>query len=138
MGHYCWVCGRTRANEKFSGKGHARHICKDCQRLPREERDRVQALRDIDAFMDQRNISAKNVARLKTLCRSSSEEGGVVAQLLVLGGAGHRPHVDLAPQRLEVPDAQVDLDLVLLLPAKSSMNHQVLMAMDVSEDGDDP
>jgi ribosome-binding protein aMBF1 (putative translation factor) len=31
-GHYCHVCGRYRANEKFSGKGHARHICKDCAR----------------------------------------------------------------------------------------------------------
>ena len=31
-GHYCRVCGRNRANEKFSGKGHARHICKDCER----------------------------------------------------------------------------------------------------------
>ncbi len=30
QGHYCRVCGRFRANEKFSGKGHARHICKDC------------------------------------------------------------------------------------------------------------
>ena len=30
MGHYCRICGRTRANEKFSGKGHASHICKDC------------------------------------------------------------------------------------------------------------
>jgi hypothetical protein len=30
--HYCHVCGRYRANEKFSGKGHARHICKDCAR----------------------------------------------------------------------------------------------------------
>jgi len=41
LGHYCWVCGRCRANEKFSGKGHARHICKDCARLPREDRDRA-------------------------------------------------------------------------------------------------
>jgi len=32
QGHYCHVCGRYRANEKFSGKGHARHICKDCAR----------------------------------------------------------------------------------------------------------
>jgi hypothetical protein len=32
QGHYCYVCGRYRANEKFSGKGHARHICKDCAR----------------------------------------------------------------------------------------------------------
>lgn len=31
-GHYCRVCGRRRANEKFSGRGHARHSCKDCER----------------------------------------------------------------------------------------------------------
>lgn len=30
MGNYCRICGRTRANEKFSGKGHKNHICKDC------------------------------------------------------------------------------------------------------------
>ena len=30
MGHYCRICGITRANEKFSGKGHKNHICKDC------------------------------------------------------------------------------------------------------------
>ena len=26
QGHYCKVCGEYRANEKFSGKGHAAHI----------------------------------------------------------------------------------------------------------------
>ncbi len=31
-GHYCRICGRHRANEKFSGKGHTQHICKDCNR----------------------------------------------------------------------------------------------------------
>ena len=30
MGHYCRICGKTRANEKFSGKGHKNHVCKDC------------------------------------------------------------------------------------------------------------
>lgn len=30
MGYYCRICGRTRANEKFSGKGHKNHVCKDC------------------------------------------------------------------------------------------------------------
>lgn len=29
-GHFCKICGRTLANEKFSGKGHRQHICKDC------------------------------------------------------------------------------------------------------------
>lgn len=36
QGHYCKVCGETKANEKFSGKGHAKHICKKCQSLPKE------------------------------------------------------------------------------------------------------
>jgi len=30
QGHYCWRCGRRRANEKFAGKGHSKHICKSC------------------------------------------------------------------------------------------------------------
>jgi len=29
-GHYCKICGEHKANEKFSGKGHAAHICKAC------------------------------------------------------------------------------------------------------------
>lgn len=29
-GHYCKVCGEYKANEKFSGKGHAAQICKSC------------------------------------------------------------------------------------------------------------
>ena len=36
QGHYCRICGEYKANEKFSGKGHARHICKECQSLPEE------------------------------------------------------------------------------------------------------
>lgn len=35
-GHYCRICGEYKANEKFTGKGHARHICKKCQSLPDE------------------------------------------------------------------------------------------------------
>jgi len=29
-GHFCKVCQQYKANEKFSGKGHATHICKKC------------------------------------------------------------------------------------------------------------
>lgn len=35
-GHYCRICGEYKANEQFSGKGHARHICKQCQSLPED------------------------------------------------------------------------------------------------------
>ena len=29
-GHYCRICQQYKANEKFSGRGHAVHICKAC------------------------------------------------------------------------------------------------------------
>lgn len=32
-GHFCKVCGEHKANEKFSGKGHAAPICKTCADL---------------------------------------------------------------------------------------------------------
>jgi len=28
--HYCRICQQHKANEKFSGRGHASHICKAC------------------------------------------------------------------------------------------------------------
>jgi len=36
-GHYCYACGRRRADEKFSRKGHATHLCKDCASEKRAE-----------------------------------------------------------------------------------------------------
>jgi hypothetical protein len=52
-GHYCHVCCRYRANEKFSGKGHARHICKDCERerrrLARQRRKRSREAKEAQA-----------------------------------------------------------------------------------------
>jgi len=83
MGHYCWMCGRMRPNEKFTGKGHTRHLCKECARQPREERERVRALRDIEGSLNQRNISAKNVARLKHLCKSPDNEVRNMAELVL-------------------------------------------------------
>lgn len=38
QGHYCKICGQYKAHEKFSGKGHASHICKACSRLSPEEK----------------------------------------------------------------------------------------------------
>lgn len=41
MSHYCWKCGQYLANEKFSGKGHARHICKKCMAKERAHRRQI-------------------------------------------------------------------------------------------------
>ena len=48
-GHYCKICGEHKANEKFSGKGHAAHICKACSRLSAAEKA---AAMDMNRLMD--------------------------------------------------------------------------------------
>lgn len=48
-GHYCKICGEYKANEKFSGKGHAAHICKSCSRLSVAEKA---AAMDINRMMN--------------------------------------------------------------------------------------
>ena len=37
QGFYCKICGEYKSNEKFSGKGHAAHICKACSQLSAAE-----------------------------------------------------------------------------------------------------
>ncbi len=44
QGHYCKICGEWKANEKFTGKGHAAHICKSCDALPQEKKNELQIL----------------------------------------------------------------------------------------------
>jgi hypothetical protein len=52
QGHYCRICGRRRANEKFGGRGHAQHICKDCQReLKQAGRQKHKALEADDEVL---------------------------------------------------------------------------------------
>ena len=47
-GHYCWACDRLRPNEKFSGRGHARHLCRDCAKLGAEELAYRQVLSNLE------------------------------------------------------------------------------------------
>jgi hypothetical protein len=91
MPHYCRICGRNRRNEKFSGRGHRNHICKDCQRLPREQLDRIERMDELYGFLDQSNISPKNIARLEALARHANSEIKDLA-LLILEVARVKPH----------------------------------------------
>lgn len=70
-GHYCRICDTFKANEAFSGKGHHKHICRDCQRLPREEREYIEIMDELWGYLKQSNISAGNVKRLGALATHS-------------------------------------------------------------------
>jgi hypothetical protein len=47
-GHYCKICGDRKSNESFSGKGHARHICKECDALPQDRKNELRYINLID------------------------------------------------------------------------------------------
>lgn len=51
QGHYCKICGEYKANEKFSGKRHAQHVCKSCMSLKNKDISLVdEFFLDIDEF----------------------------------------------------------------------------------------
>ena len=83
MGYYCRICGRTRPNEKFSGKGHRDHVCKDCTRLPKEDRDAIEQKEEIFNYLTQSHISAKNTARLRRLAASSNRDVAELAAVVI-------------------------------------------------------
>ena len=91
MPHYCRICDRGRPNEKFTGRGHRDHICKDCQRLPRSEREQIEQMDELFGFLEQSNISAKNIARLEILIHRNDNEVKRLAAL-VLDIARVKPH----------------------------------------------
>ena len=62
-GHYCRICQQYTANEKFSGCGHASHICKACAKRGNKPPDvKVEApvFIDIDADDFSFNVDIDN------------------------------------------------------------------------------
>lgn len=70
MGHYCRICGRVRANEAFSAKGHQRHVCRHCWSLAAE----FNADEEVRNLLTQSHISAKNIARLRQITASANSK----------------------------------------------------------------
>ena len=72
-GNYCKICGEYKANEKFSGKGHAAHICKACSRLSAAEKA---AAMDMSRLMDfpMRRLSENEKKWLKTKMKDDCPE----------------------------------------------------------------
>jgi len=83
MSHWCRICGRHLPNEKFSGKGHCKHICKKCSTRPREERDGIDQERELFGYLKQSHITDNNIIRLKKLAESPDEKIATMAKLVL-------------------------------------------------------
>ena len=83
MGHWCRICGSTKPNEKFSGKGHKNHICKECNRKPKEEIEEIEQSEEIFNFLSQSNISKGNISRLQKLVCSGNKDIAEMANIVL-------------------------------------------------------
>lgn len=79
----CRICGRDRANEAFSGRGHRTRVCKTCKKRPKEEIRRIEELQEAAGFIDQSNISKRNVDRLQILSVSADLDVAKLATLVL-------------------------------------------------------
>jgi hypothetical protein len=82
MPHYCRHCERYLANERFTGRGHHQHLCKECSRRPKGEIRKADQLREIASFLRQSHISSKNCERLEVLTESGDQEVSQLAELV--------------------------------------------------------
>lgn len=58
-------------------------MCKDCQRLPKAEIEKIEIEEELFGFLDQSRISAKNQKRLEILSQHPDPEIEVLAGLLL-------------------------------------------------------
>ena len=72
-GHFCWVCGQHKAHEKFSGKGHANHMCKQCHGLPVTERNKMVAVRKAEN-MAHRYLNEQEIKWLRKKMNDPRQE----------------------------------------------------------------
>jgi len=72
-GHYCKVCGCIRPNERFSGKGHAAHICGTCEKKTKDQRNEEIALIRINRVYRYMNLSRDHHRMLVMYSKDSRE-----------------------------------------------------------------
>ena len=82
-GHYCKVCNSILANEKFSGRGHSKHICKKCSKLPVEEREEMTDIGRIYGLYRYMYLSKANRQMLESYLCNKSEKVRSVAKKMI-------------------------------------------------------
>ncbi|TWU51556.1 hypothetical protein Poly59_31490 [Rubripirellula reticaptiva] len=76
------LCGRRRPNKQVGGGGRGSRICRQCRRMPKFEQQRLLRLSEIHGFLEQSNISTKNIKRLSILETDAFTEVAELASLV--------------------------------------------------------
>ena len=102
-GHYCKICGCRKSNEQFSGNGHAAHVCKECQSLPKEEQADLMRCNEVERAAFKYPMSRQDWELLEKYAKKyKDKESGQFAQSLLDEKSGNS-----AP---EYDDGDEDMD----------------------------
>ena len=96
LGHYCKICGQHKANEKFSGKGHANHICRECASLPAEQKAEMETITKI------LNLPGYITITQKTWLKNRTEDHRPKVRLLAKQAYEMRFHVEFEYDQEEI------------------------------------
>ena len=72
QGHYCRICGEWKANEQFSGKGHAAHICRECASLPVSRRNELQRIGRVESIAAKFRLTKQEWDLLEKYAKSTT------------------------------------------------------------------
>ena len=111
-GHFCKVCENILPNEKFSGKGHAAHICKKCTTKQKARKSEEIAITRIHSVLSYHNLSRDNREMLEKYSRSGRER--VRSEALAALAACARPTSSSEIERSEeeFPDEEMSDDVL--------------------------
>jgi UDP-N-acetylmuramyl pentapeptide synthase len=80
-GHFCKVCRQILPNEKFSGKGHAAHICKKCAKKQKEQKKKMTiGMIKLNSVNDNRSLLLNKTSKIAVL--DLTHGGAVIANKL--------------------------------------------------------
>jgi len=108
----------VRANEKFSGRGHARHLCKDCARLGKEELAYRQEIRNLERLLGyQGHVPRKKLKQFQKYLEHENPRVRAYAEQIALDDALERAelrlqmHLDQALFELAIEEGGFSIDV---------------------------
>lgn len=107
QGHYCKICGEYKANEKFSGKGHATHICKACSQLSAAEQAEAMTINRLMNFPIGR-LSASDKGWLENRLHDPRPEVASLAKEIY---RLHFPHAERNARKKRLTINTLDFEL---------------------------
>ncbi|WP_255349815.1 hypothetical protein [Dysgonomonas sp. HGC4] len=93
-GHYCRIYGASKPNEAFSGKGHAKHICKECSSLPQERKSELQHINQIDRIAGKYPRSRQDWEFLEKMSKNKKYPEAAGFAQMILGVSRSQPDIE--------------------------------------------